>query len=29
VHRPLLEMFGVPTPPGMTFNVQVFYKPAH
>jgi hypothetical protein len=29
VHRPLLEMFGVPTPPGMSFNVQVSFKPAH
>ena len=29
VHRPILEFFGVPTPPGMSFNVQVSYKPAH
>lgn len=29
VHRPILEFFGVPTPPGMSINVQVAYKPAH
>jgi hypothetical protein len=29
VHRPLLETFGIPTPPGMSFNVQVSFKPAH
>lgn len=29
VHRPLLELFGMPTPPGMSVNVQVAYKPAH
>jgi hypothetical protein len=29
VHRPLLEMFGMTPPPGMSFNVQVSYKPAH
>lgn len=29
VHRPLLEMFGIPTPPGTSTNVQVSFKPAH
>jgi hypothetical protein len=29
VHRPLLTLFGIPTPPGMSTNVQVSYKPAH
>lgn len=29
VHRPILQFFGVPTPPGMSINVQVSYKPAH
>lgn len=29
VHRPVLELFNVPTPPGMSINVQVAYKPAH
>ena len=29
VHRPLLQLFGIPTPPGMSFNVQVSFKPAH
>jgi len=29
VHRPLLEMFGIPTPPGQSVNVQVAWKPAH
>ena len=29
VHRPLLKMFGVPTPAGQSFNVQVAWKPAH
>lgn len=29
VHRPILELFGVPTPPGESTNVQVAYKPAH
>ena len=25
----LLTMFGIPTPPGSSTNVQVAYKPAH
>jgi hypothetical protein len=29
VHLPLLQMFGIPTPPGMSVNVQVAFKPAH
>jgi hypothetical protein len=29
VHRPILQFFGVPTPPGDSINVQVAYKPAH
>jgi hypothetical protein len=29
VHRPILQFFGVPTPPGNSINVQVAYKPAH
>jgi len=29
IHRPLLTMFGIPTPPGSSTNVQVAYKPAH
>jgi hypothetical protein len=29
VHRPLLELFGVPTPPGTSMNVQVDWKPAN
>lgn len=29
VHRPILQFFGVPTPPGMSLNVQVAFKPAH
>jgi hypothetical protein len=29
VHRPLLELFGIPTPPGTAVNVQVAFKPAH
>jgi hypothetical protein len=29
VHRPLLNMFDMTPPPGMSFNVQVAYKPAH
>jgi hypothetical protein len=29
VHRPLLEMFGIPTPPGQSINVQVAWKPRH
>jgi hypothetical protein len=29
VHRPLLELFGIPTPPGQSMNVQVSWKPAH
>ena len=28
VHRPILQFFGQPTPPGMSVNVQVSYKPA-
>lgn len=28
VHRPLEQLFGIPTPPGTSFNVQVAYKPA-
>jgi hypothetical protein len=28
VHRPILQFFGVPTPPGESINVQVAYKPA-
>jgi hypothetical protein len=28
VHRPILQFFGQPTPPGMSLNVQVSYKPA-
>jgi len=29
VHRPLLQLFGIPTPPGQSFNAQVAWKPAH
>jgi hypothetical protein len=29
VHRPIVQFFGVPTPPGDSINVQVAYKPAH
>jgi hypothetical protein len=29
VHRPLLTLFGIPTPPGQSMNVQVAWKPAH
>lgn len=29
MHRPLLQLFGVPTPPGQSINVQVAWKPAH
>jgi len=28
-HRPILQLFGVPTPPGTSINVQVSWKPAH
>jgi hypothetical protein len=28
VHRPILKLFGQPTLPGMSINVQVSYKPA-
>ena len=28
-HRPLLQMFGVPLPPGTSINVQASWKPAH
>jgi hypothetical protein len=28
-HRPLLQLFGIPTPPGQSINVQVAWKPAH
>jgi hypothetical protein len=29
VHRPILQLFGMPTPPGSSANVQVSWKPAH
>jgi hypothetical protein len=29
IHRQVLQLFGIPTPPGASLNVQVSWKPAH
>jgi len=29
IHRRTLQLFGIPTPPGTSTNVQVSWKPAH